>query len=193
LYFAVNGGDHYQNNTRIDGASTQNMWLPDIVAMVPTLESIEVVNIATSSFDAESGFSGGGSIAVQTKSGTNQPHGSLFEDHTNNDLKARPFFLPSNQSKGKLVYHAFGAAFGHKILKDKLFYFASYEGNRDHEYAHQLQTVPTAAIKSGDMSASGTLIYDPATGAANGTGRTAFPGNLIPAARMDSIAVKLSN
>ena len=72
LYFAVNGGDHYQNNTRIDGATTMNVWLPDIVAMVPTLESIATVNISTNSFDAETGFTGGANIGVQTKSGANQ-------------------------------------------------------------------------------------------------------------------------
>ena len=164
LYFAVNGGDHYQNNTRIDGATTMNVWLPDIVAMVPTLESIATVNISTNSFDAETGFTGGANIGVQTKSGANQLHGAIFEGHTNNNLKARPFFLPSNQDKGKLVLHEFGGALGGKIIKDRLFYFLSYEGNRDHEYAHILQTVPTAAMKAGDMSGSGTPIYDPATG-----------------------------
>jgi hypothetical protein len=193
LYFAVNGGDHYQNNTRIDGATTMNVWLPDIVAMVPTLESIETVNVATNSFDAETGFTGGGNIGVQTKSGTNSLHGALFEDHTNNNLKARPFFLPSNQQKGKLVYHDFGAAGGGRIVKDKLFYFLSYEGSRDHEYVHLLQTVPTAAIKSGKMSGSGTPIYDPISGNASGAGRTAFPGNIIPTERLDPIALKVSN
>jgi hypothetical protein len=193
LYFAVNGGDHYQNNTRIDGATTMNVWLPDIVAMVPTLESIATVNVSTNSFDAETGFTGGANIGVQTKSGANQAHGAAFESHTDNALKARPFFLPSNQKKGKLVYHEFGGAFGGGIVKDKLFYFLSYEGNRDHEYAHALQTTPTAAIKSGDMSGSGTPIYDPTSGNVSGTGRTPFPGNRIPAARIDPIALKISN
>jgi len=193
LYFAVNGGDHYQNNTRIDGATTMNVWLPDIVAMVPTLESIATVNISTNSFDAESGFTGGASVGVQTKSGTDQLHGAIFENHTNNNLKARPFFLPWNQQKGKLIYHEFGGALGGRIIKQKLFYFLSYEGSRDHEYAHTLQTVPTAAIKSGNMSGSGTLIYDPATGSISGAGRTPFAGNVIPSARIDPIALKLSN
>jgi hypothetical protein len=193
LYFAVNGGDHYQNNTRIDGASTMNVWLPDIVALLPTLESIASVNVATNSFDAETGFTGGGNVGVQTKSGTNQLHAAIFEDHTDNDLKARPFFLPSNQRKGKLVYNEFGAAGGGRIVRDKLFYFLSYEGSTDHEYGHQLQTVPTAAIKSGDMSGSTTPIYDPGTGTASGAGRTPFAGNSIPASRIDPIALSLSN
>ncbi len=192
LTFFANGGDYLENNSRIDGAAVMNMWLPDIVALVPTLESIETLNVATSNFEADSGFSGGANIGVHTKSGTNSPHGALFESYTGNDLKARPFFLPSNQAKGKLVYHEFGAAIGYKIIKDKLFYFASFEGKRDHEFSNVLQTVPDALTKSGNMSESGTAIYDPATGAANGTGRTPFPNNQIPVARMDPIALKLN-
>jgi hypothetical protein len=193
LTFAVNGGDHWQNNTRIDGASVSSTYMTDFAALNPTLESIDTVNVATNSFEADTGFSGGGgSVSVQTKSGTNSPHGALFEGYTGNDLKARPFFLPSNQSKGKLVYHEFGGAIGYKIIKDKLFYFASFEGKRDHEFANVLQTVPDALTKAGNMSESGTAIYDPATGAANGTGRTPFPNNQIPTARMDPIALKLN-
>jgi hypothetical protein len=193
LFFNVNGGDPYQNSTRVDGATTLNVWLPDIVAIVPTLESIETVNVSTNSMDAETGFTGGGAISVQTKSGTNHLHGSAFEDYTGNALKARPFFLPSNQDKGKLVYHEFGGSLGGPIVKDKLFYFMSYEGTRDHEYAQVLVTVPTAAIKSGDMSGSSTPIYDPRTGTAAGANRTPFPGNVIPSDRIHPITLKLSN
>ena len=74
--------------------------------------------------------------------------------------------------------------------RNKLFFFGSYEGTYDRQFASRLETVPTAAIKRGDMSASPTQMYDPATGAANGTGRTPFPNNQIPAARMDPIALR---
>ena len=192
LYFAVNGGDHYQNDTRVDGASVNNPWLPDIAALNPTLESIETVHVVTNSFEADTGFSGGANVGVQTKSGTNSPHGALFEGYTGNRLKARPFFLPWNQSKGKLVNNGFGAAIGYKIIKDKLFYFVSFEGTRDHEASNLLQTVPDALTRAGNMSESGTPIYDPATGAASGAGRTAFPNNQIPVSRMDPISLKLN-
>jgi hypothetical protein len=193
LFFNVNGGDPYQNSTRIDGASTLNVWLPDIVAIVPTLESIEMVNVSTNSMDAETGFTGGGAISVQTKSGTNRLHGSMFENYTGNALKARPFFLPSNQQKGKLILHEFGASLGGRIIRDKLFYFMSYEGNRDHEYAQVLVTVPTAEIKNGDMAGSPTPIYDPMTGTASGANRTPFTGNRIPQSRLDPITFQVSN
>jgi hypothetical protein len=193
LDFGVDGGTNHENMTRVDGASTVNANIGDINVLVPTLESIDTVNVATSAFDAETGFAGAGSVAIQTKSGTNQYHGAVFESYTDNDLKARPFFLASNQQKGKLDYNEFGAAGGGKIVKDKLFYFLSYEGSRDDEYAYVLQTVPDALARSGNMTESGTSIYDPMTGAANGTGRTPFPGNIIPVSRLDPIALKITN
>ena len=193
LRFYVNGGDSMQNNTRIDGAMTKNLDNADAEAIMPTLESIESVNVSTNAMDAETGFTGGGNVAVQTKSGTNQLHGSAFETYSGNQLETRSFFLPSNQELGKLVYHQFGGAAGGRIIKDKLFYFVSYEGIRDHEFAQVLQTVPDALVKSGNFSESGTAMYDPATGVASGTGRTPFPNNMIPAARFDPITLKLAN
>ncbi|MEJ7605863.1 MAG: hypothetical protein WKF37_06270 [Bryobacteraceae bacterium] len=65
---------------------------------MPALESIETVNVVTNSFDAEQGLAGGAAISVQTKSGSNQIHGSAFEYHTNQHLKAKAFFLPQGQS-----------------------------------------------------------------------------------------------
>src|SRR2546427_731379 len=90
LEFNVNGTSDPENNTRIDGVSTYNMQLPHVNSYVPTLESIQEVNVVTDSFDAEQGLAGGAAINVQTKSGTNQIHGSLFEYHSNNHLKAWP-------------------------------------------------------------------------------------------------------
>lgn len=92
LTFNVNGTSRSSNNTRIDGASSTNIQLPWIVAYVPSLESIETVNVVTNSFDAEQGLAGGAAISVQTKSGGNDLHGSAFEYHTNQRLKATPFF-----------------------------------------------------------------------------------------------------
>ena len=92
----MNGATHGSNNMRIDGASQYNIWLPHMTAYVPALESIETVNITTNSFDAEQGLAAGAAVNVQIKSGTNDMHGSAFEYHQDNELKAKPFFLPQS-------------------------------------------------------------------------------------------------
>ena len=79
LVFNVNGASRSSNNIRIDGVSTTNIWLPHVAAYVPALESLDTVNIVTSSFDAEQGLAGGSAINAQIKSGTNNFRGSLFE------------------------------------------------------------------------------------------------------------------
>jgi hypothetical protein len=130
---------------------------------------------------------------VQTKSGNNQLHGSAFEYHTNQHLKAKPFFLPQGQSNPKLISNQFGGTTGGPIKKDKLFFFLRYEGNYDHQNASRFTTVPTAAIRRGDMSESPRPVYDPATGDATGAGRIAFANNMIPASRISPISQKIVN
>lgn len=193
LGFNVNGMSYSINSTRIDGAQSINVWLPHEAAYVPTLESVETVTTATNSFDAETGLAGGAAIYVQTKSGTNDVHGAVFESHSNQHLKAKPFFIPAGAVKPKLVYNEFGGAVGGPIRKEKLFYFVSFERNNDRESANQYQTVPTAAIKSGNMSGSNNPIYDPATGDSAGSGRTPLPGQIVPAARISKITRYLSD
>ncbi len=193
LTFNVNGVSQTINDTRIDGASSNSPWLPHITSFVPTIESIETVNIVTNSFDAEQGLAGGAAINVQIKSGTNGLHGSLFEYHANNKLKAKRFFLPQGQQNPKLVSNEFGATLGGPIKKNKLFYFMSYEANYNREFAGRFGTVPTAAMKRGDMSESPRQIFDPLTGAADGSGRTAFPNNQVPTGRISPIVRKLAD
>jgi hypothetical protein len=191
LVFNVNGSSDSSNNTRIDGVSTTNVWLPHVAAYVPALESLEAVNVVTSSFDAEQGLAGGSAINVQIKSGTNRLTGSAFEYHTNEAMRAQNFFAPPGTKQGKWRYHQFGATTGGPIVRNKLFFFGSYENTRDKQNVSRTISVPTEALRRGDFSASPTLIYDPATGNPDGTGRTPFPGNVIPASRIDSIAKKL--
>lgn len=193
LGFNVNGMSYSINSTRIDGAQSINVWLPHEAAYVPTLEAVETVTTATNSFDAETGLAGGAAIYVQTKSGTNDLHGAIFENHSNQHLKAKPFFIPPGAVKPKLVYNEFGGAVGGPIKKEKLFYFVSFERNTDRETAAQFTTVPTAAIKSGNMSGSNNPIYDPLTGDAAGAGRTPLAGNIVPASRISKITRFLSD
>ena len=113
LEFHVNGTSDDQNNTRIDGVSSTTVQLPHIVSYVPALESIQEVNVVTSSFDAEQGLAGGAAINVQIKSGTNQVHGSLFEYHTNQHLKAWPEAVPPGEvNKPKAIYNQGGGTIG---------------------------------------------------------------------------------
>ncbi len=83
---------------------------------MPTIEAVEAVNVVTNSFEAETGLAGVAAIYVQTKS---VPIACAFEDHDNQHLNARPFFLPASQSKPKFVYNDFGGALGGPIIKDK--------------------------------------------------------------------------
>jgi hypothetical protein len=189
LQYNVNGASSSSNDVRIDGASQFNVWLPHVTAYVPALEAIETVNVVTNNFDAEQGLAGGSSVNVQIKSGTNELHGAAFWYHNNNNMKAKPFFLPQGQDKAKLVYNQFGGTFGGPLVKNKVFYFGSFEGTRDRQFASRFTTVPTAAMRTGDFS--GNAIYDPATGNPDGTGRTLFPGGIIPASRFNSISQKI--
>jgi len=183
LVFNANGASYSSNNTRIDGASSTNLWLPHITAYVPALESIETVNVVTNSFDAEQGLAGGAAINVQIKSGTNEFHGSAFEYHTNQHLWARNFFYPLDpdgtlRDKGKIVYNQYGGTLGGPIIKDKLFFFGSYEATKDRRNAERANlSVPTEALRGGDLRASTTPIYDPFTGNPDGSGRQVISCN----------------
>ena len=191
LIYNVNGVSRSSNNVRIEGAGVNQNWLPHLAAYTPALEAIETVNVVTNSFDAEQGLAGGAAVNVQMKSGTNEIHGSGFWYHNNNRTKAKPFFLPAGERNPKAILNQFGATLGGPIVKDKFFYFASYEGTTNHQFASRLATVPTAAIRSGDMSASPNPVYDPLTGAPNGSGRRPFPDNRIPLNRQEPITLEI--
>ena len=191
MSWTTNGNNTAANNTRIDGASATNVWLPHIASYVPALESIDTVNIVTNSFDAEQGLAGGAAVNVTIRSGTNDMHGALFHFHQGNWSQARNFFLPANQDNPKYVSNQWGGRLGGAIIKNKLFYFGSYENSTDRRFAGSLQTVPTAAMRLGNLSASSLAIYDPMTGAANGVDRQPFPGNIIPTSRIHPTAALL--
>ncbi len=191
LRFGVNGVSSSINNTRIDGATSADPWLPHITAYVPSLEAIQTVNVVTNSFDAEQGLAGGAAINVQLKSGTNDFHGALFGYHHNHHLRAKNFFFPADRNKGKFIFNQWGAAAGGPIQSDKLFYFVSYEGTHDGRNASRIGSVPTEAVRRGDFSGFSARIYDPLTGNPDGSGRQAFPNNQIPEDRQDEIVRKV--
>ncbi|MDX2268143.1 MAG: carboxypeptidase-like regulatory domain-containing protein [Bryobacter sp.] len=184
MSFQTNGNNTAANNTRIDGASATNVWLPHIASYVPALESIETVDVTTNSFDAEKGLAGGASVNVTIRSGTNDIKGALFHFHQGNWSQARNFFLPANQDIPKFVNNQWGGRVGGAFVKNKAFYFVSYENSTDRRFAGSLRTVPTPEMRLGDLSASSRAVYDPQTGERNGVGRTPFPGNIIPISRI---------
>ena len=176
----VNGAAGQTNITKIDGAESINVWLPQYTGYVAPAETVDVVNITTSAADADQGLAGASAITLVTKSGTNNLHGSAYIFHNDQHLNARNFFLQPGTDKPVGIYNNFGATLGGPFKKDKLFYFVSFDGTTEKTSANGLFTVPTADQRAGNFSAYNTTIYDPTTGNPDGTGRTPFPNNVIP-------------
>ena len=189
----INGGNAQTNITRIDGATSVNVWLPHHVGYVTPEENVEVVNITTGSADAEQGMAGASAITLVTKSGTNTIHGSAFEFHDDQHLKARNFFQAAGTDKPLSIYNNYGGTVGGPIKKNKLFYFLSFDGTGQRQASPAFYTVPTDAFKGGNFSAVSTAIYNPMTGNADGTGRQPFAGNVVPASMISPIAQKLQS
>jgi hypothetical protein len=195
----VNGQSQFINTTRTDGATNVNIWLPTHNMYISPAETVDTVNVSTNNFDAEQGMAGGAAITVVTKSGTNEYRGSAFEFHNNEKLNARPFFFGSGNKPDKLPIqrNIFGGTLGGPIRRDRLFFFGSYEGYKQERSLFTFFNVPDAALRAGDFSnarnANNTvqIIYDPATGNPDGSGRLPFPNNTIPASRINPIARQL--
>jgi hypothetical protein len=187
----VNGTASQENNVRIDGATAANNFNTHLTAYVPALEAIQTVEAVTSSSDASTGLSAGAAINVQVKSGTNHVHGSAFEYHTDNQIKARPALFPLGQGKPKTIYNQFGGTVGGPITRDKLFYFLSYDGLLSRQTYSLFGTVPTEAAKAGNLSEVSTPVYDPATGTPDGLGREPFAGNVVPVSRFSAPTQKI--
>ncbi len=203
----INGTNRNSNNTRIDGATSMRVWFPQHTAYVPPAETIEEVKVSTNSFDAEQGFAGGAAITVITKKGSNDFHGSLFAHHENYATAARDFFLRGE--KPKSLRNILGATIGGPIKKDKLFFFFGWEGMLERRGFTKTLTVATEDQRQGDFSAfrpdengkcpanptgrGCTIIYDPLTGIADGSGRTPFLNNVIPSSRMNPAALTMQS
>lgn len=203
----VNGTQPNSNTTRVDGAVSVNVWLPHHAGYIQPVETIETVNIATNNFDADTGMAGGAAQTVVTKSGTNEFHGSGFWFYNGDKLNANSFFNNANALvRTPLNRQTFGGTLGGPILKEKLFFFASYENFRDRRTSNATFGVPTDKMRLGDFSevaaartAAGALaysafqLYDPSTGGAGGVGRTPFANYAIPSGQISSIAKAVMN
>ena len=149
----------------------------------PNPEAVQEFRVITNNFAAEFGRYPAGVIDVVTKSGTNQFHGAAFEFFRDEALNAKRWAPPGTTgTKDPLDRNQYGAAFGGPINRDKTFFFGSYSGLRQEEtYYRNTAVVPTALERAGDFSLSAIKPRDPVTG-------IAFPGNVIPAGRIDQAA-----
>jgi hypothetical protein len=191
MSIAANGGSSEQTTFRTDGAVSKQAWFAGRADEVPNADSIESVNVSSGTFDAEQGFVGTGAVNVQLKSGTNAMHGTAYGFHTDNTLKARPYYLPPSERQSKLIYNQLGGTLGGPIKKDKLFYFVSYDSTFDRATMGVITAVPSVGMRQGNFSQSTPLIYDPLTGNPGGSGRLAFANNVIPADRLSPIMAKV--
>ncbi|HTZ90583.1 MAG TPA: carboxypeptidase regulatory-like domain-containing protein [Alloacidobacterium sp.] len=158
---AVNGGRSDQGNVTLDGLDDNDQVNGYAFTGVlrETLDSVEEFRVATSNSNADAGRSSGAQISLVTKSGTNQFHGSAYEYHRPTFTVANDWFNKQAQLfsgepniPGKLIRNTFGVAVGGPIIKDKLFFFGNYEGQRTAENQQVTQTVPTASFRAGNLT-----------------------------------------
>jgi Carboxypeptidase regulatory-like domain/TonB dependent receptor len=197
---SVNGQTFSGTGFQLDGTDNRDPIL-GIIVINPNFEAIGETKITSQNYDAEFGQAIAGIATVQTKSGTNQLHGSLFDYRRSDALQARNPFSNSKidsvtgRALAATLRNQFGGSIGGPIIKDKIFIFGDYQGVRSRLGGTQLLSVPTAAARSGDFSAYGTTIYDPNLTVVNSAGvvtaATPFAGNRIPTARLSPQAQAL--
>jgi len=180
----VNGQSRLANNVQIEGID-DNHRTGLLTTLIPSAEAIETVNISTSAYDAEFGRAGGAITNVTLKSGGNALKGSVF-GFGNNEKTNAPGYFTHTAPPGDYLQSGF--TLGGPIQKNRLFFFGDYQHIRDNAGRTTRAVIPPTAFRTGDFSASTTKIYDPTTGNADGTGRTPFPNNIIPADRISPIA-----
>ena len=168
----TNGQLFSGTNFMIDGMDNTDPVL-GIITINPPIDSVEGFNATTSNFDPEFSQAGGVVIQVETKSGTNEYHGSSFWFYRNDVFEARdPFNQPKSVPPSN--WNQYGGSLGGPIRKDKMFGFFDYQGSRQHNPGSVGIRVPTQAERAGDLRDLGVPIYDPTTGSGSGTGRTQF-------------------
>jgi hypothetical protein len=196
----LSGGRPRVNEYLYDGISVLQPE-PGTVPYFPIIDAIQEFKVVTNAPPAEFGRFNGGIIDLSTKAGTNELHGSAFEFLRNEALNARNLFAPATATdpdKPEFRRNQFGFVLGGPIAKDRTFFFADYQGMRQSIARVRISTVPTLLQRQGVFTESvggqPVTIYDPATTRPNGAGGTTrdrFPGNTVPAARIDPVAATL--
>jgi hypothetical protein len=195
--WSMNGGQSSNNEFLLDGAPNNANQGGNNIAYVPPAASVQEMKIATNSYDAQYGRTAGGVVNMSLKSGTNSFHGEVYDYMRRKALAANSFILNSqNRPKTDQYIDQYGFSADGPIWKNKTFFLFTGEKYREGTPAPLVSTTPTAAMRTGDFSglvdASGRqiVIYDPSSGTdVNGVyTRTPFPGNIIPADRINPTA-----
>ncbi|MCS6953467.1 MAG: carboxypeptidase regulatory-like domain-containing protein [Bryobacterales bacterium] len=201
--FSMGGAPGRTNELLLDGA-------PDTtrdrrVAYNPPVDSVTEVKVETFQADAAYGNTGGGTVNVVLRGGTNEFHGNAYNFNQVSRTAATDFFVnKAGQTKSQLVYNQWGVNAGAplyipKLLdgRNRVFWYFAYEGIKDRFPEPVTTTVPTDAMRRGDFSQLLSLgsvyqIYDPATGVREGARvrRQPFPNNTIPRERLNPIALR---
>jgi outer membrane receptor protein involved in Fe transport len=196
----LTNGQHFAGTGfELDGTDNQDPIL-GIIVINPNLDSINEVKITSQDYDAEFGKAIGAIVTSQTKSGTNEIHGSAFDFERSNSNFARDPFTQTKTGVPSGNWNQFGGTVGGPIKKNKIFAFGDYQGQRAHVGGTASDRILTAAERTGNLSDLGRNIYDPyltsdpahcnlvlTNGQPTPVGiasRTQFPGNAIPACRL---------
>src|SRR5215468_10966785 len=186
----------------LDGTDNRDSVLGEPI-ITPNLDSLSELKITTTAYDAEFGQASQALISAQTKSGSNQYHGSAFEFRRSGAWAARDPFAQARLLAGSTdrfipptLWNQFGGSLGAPIQKDKTFIFGDYQGTRQKNGGSLLTRVPTAAERAGDLSDLGTRIFNPCIGSncnVNPTQRQGqeFVGGVIPTALLSPQSQKL--
>jgi hypothetical protein len=175
----VNGAGSAQVNYQLDATDHNDTYI-NMNLPFPNPDSLQEFNLQSNNFTAEYGNAAGGIVNIVTKSGTNDLHGSAFEFLRNGALNARNFFAPTQDT---LKRNQFGGTIGGAVVKNKLFFFGTYQGTRIRSApAGRVSFVPTAAERQGDFSGLGKRIDDPVS-------KQPVPDNRIPASLLSPVAL----
>ena len=181
-FFSVSGTPGNDTNYILDGGDHNDTWT-NIAMPTPNPDALQEFSVQTSNFTAEYGSKAGGVVNMVVKAGANSFHGSAFEFLRNYDLNTRAFFALSNDG---LKRNQYGGTLGGRIIRDKTFFFGSYQGTNLRTIPTGLTAfVPTAAQRAGNLSGT-SVAMDPLT-------NQPFPNNQIPQTRLDPVMAKFLN
>lgn len=181
--YAVNGQRPEANNFLLDGAQNVNRMDGGFALKIP-IDAIAEFRILTNTAPPEYGSNIGSTTSVVTRAGGNQFHATVYEFFRNDALDTRNYF---SKDVEPLKQNQFGATVGGPIRTDRLFFFAYYEGFRNHQGITTSATVPTTAQKSGDFSGLGYQLVNYAAGG------VPYPNNQIPSSQFNPVAVNVAN